>query len=74
MKPVVNRLKKRYAGKVDFKLYNVETSSDGAATAQRYGVTAVPTFVFLNADGSKAGQQVGTLSESQLRATLDALK
>jgi len=74
MKPVVNRLKTEYEGKVDFQLYNVETSSVGGSLAQKYGVTAVPTFIFLSSDGSVSSQAAGALSESELKKTLDALK
>jgi thioredoxin-like negative regulator of GroEL len=74
MKPVVDRLKQEYEGKVEFQIINVETDQAGAALADEFGVTAVPTFIFVNADGSRAKTLLGTVSESQMTDTLDALK
>ncbi len=74
MQPVVDRLKDEYEGKVEFKLYDVEKSEEGAEVAQGYGVQVVPTFVFTNADGSFSDQVVGALTEERLRASLDALR
>lgn len=74
MKPVVNRLKQRYDGKVEFRLYNVETDSKGVELANAYGVTGVPTFILVNSDGVSAGQIVGSTSEDQLAKAVEALK
>lgn len=74
MKPVVDRLEQQYKGKVEFKLYNVDNDKEGAALMQQYNAQYVPTFVFINSDGSKADLKVGELKESELKAALDALK
>jgi len=74
MKPVVDGLKKQYEGKVEFKLYNVEKDADGANLANQLGAQFVPTFEFVNADGSIAKEIVGEVTEAQLRQQLDALK
>lgn len=74
MKPVVDRLKQEYEGTVEFKLYNVDNDQEGSALMSQYGAQYVPTFIFVNADGSKAGQLVGEVEESALREQLDALK
>ncbi|PKQ29302.1 MAG: thiol reductase thioredoxin [Actinobacteria bacterium HGW-Actinobacteria-10] len=74
MKPVVDGLKKQYEGKVEFRLINTDTEQNAQALAQKYRVTAVPTFVFLNKDGTEAGRRLGEVSESDMRAQLDALK
>jgi thiol-disulfide isomerase/thioredoxin len=74
MKPVVDGLKQQYEGKVEFRLYNVEKDQEGIALANSMGVTAVPTFVFVNSNGIQAGTQVGSMSKDQLQAQLDALQ
>jgi len=74
MKPVVDRLEQEYQGKVEFKIYNVETSEEGSALMRSYGAQYVPTFVFLNRNGSEAGRLVGEVAEEQLRSKLDSLK
>lgn len=71
MKPLVERLRKQYAGKVEFRAY---WDGAGEDLAQQFSVEYVPTFIFVNADGSVAGQYVGGMSEDQLRQRLDTLK
>lgn len=70
---MVDGLKQEYEGTVEFKLYNVDESSEGADLMHGYGARLVPTFVFLNADGSKSEMFAGG-TEAQIRAALDKLK
>jgi len=74
MKPLVERLKQEYEGKVVFKLYNIEKDPEGAKLANELGAEYVPTFVFYDSTGAKAGMKVGEVSEEEFRAQLDALK
>jgi thiol-disulfide isomerase/thioredoxin len=74
MKPVVDRLKAEYEGRVEFRLYNVEESSEGQRLMQQYNAQYVPTFVFLNSDGTEAKRMVGETPEKNMRAILDSLK
>lgn len=74
MKPLVERLEKEYAGKVEFRLYNVEKDNEGVALANSMGVQYVPTFVFAGSDGVVAQQIVGEQQETSLRSILDSLK
>ena len=75
MAPLVERLKKEYAGKVEFRRYLDDTDPQGNQIAQQFNVQYVPTFVFVNADGSVSGQPlVGGVDEATLRQRLDTLK
>lgn len=74
MQPVVDRLEEKYAGKVEFRLVNVDTDPQGSALMQKYGAQYVPTFVLLNADGSVGDQIVGEVEESKLAEAIDRLK
>ena len=74
MKPVVDRLKQQYEGKVEFKLYDVDKSQEGQDLMSRFNAQYVPTFVFVNKDGSVSTQKVGETAESDMQAALDALK
>lgn len=74
MKPVVDGLKQEYEGTVEFRLINTDTDPNAQALAAKYGISAVPTFVFLNADGSEAGRLLGEQPEDTMRQRLDALK
>jgi cytochrome c-type biogenesis protein len=59
MIPTVNALKHECQGKqVDFRPVDV-TSPQGRALAQKYGVTGIPVFVFLDAGGKEVARLVG---------------
>jgi thiol-disulfide isomerase/thioredoxin len=74
MKPVVDRLEKQYAGKVEFKRFDVDNSAEGNQLMSQFNAKYVPTFVFLNKDGSVASQKVGETSEKDMQGALNALK
>ena len=75
MKPLVERLKQEYTGKVDFRRYVDSGDPVGDKLSALFNVQYVPTFVFVNADGSVSGQPiVGEVSEDVLRQRLDTLK
>jgi len=74
MKPVVDGLKQEYEGTVEFKLYDVEKSAEGEKLMQQYGAQFVPTFVFVNSDGTTSDTIVGAASEAKMKAALDKLK
>lgn len=71
---MVDRLQLEYQGKVEFRLYNVDESADGQELADSLGAQYVPTFVFVNSDGSVESMEAGALSETRLREALDALE
>jgi thiol-disulfide isomerase/thioredoxin len=74
MKPVVDRLQQQYKGKVEFKLYDVDNSDEGNQLMGQFNAKYVPTFVFINKDGTVSTQKVGETSEAEMRKALDALK
>ncbi len=74
MKPVVDRLEQEYEGTIDFVVYDVDKSQEGSDLMRSLGAQFVPTFVFMNSDGTEAGRLVGEASESQMREQLDAMK
>ena len=74
MKPVVDRLSEEYEGQVEFRLYDVDASEEGAQLMREYGVQYVPTFIFVGSDGVEVDRAVGEVSEDQMRQLLDALE
>lgn len=75
MKPVVDRLEKAYAGRVDVK--RMSLNGDDATAEQlanQFGVQYVPTFVLVDSKGARQGFVVGETPEADLRAKLDALR
>jgi thioredoxin-related protein len=75
MRPVVDRLKAEYAGKVDVKIEMLDgDDAEAERLAGIVGVEYVPTFVFVDSSGAQQGLVVGEISEADMRARLDALK
>jgi hypothetical protein len=75
MKPLVERLAQEFKGKVDFRRYVDSGDPVGDQLSQAFNIQYVPTFVFINADGSVSGQPiVGGVGEDVLRQRLAALK
>jgi thioredoxin-related protein len=75
MKPLVEGLEKTYAGKVEFRRLNSDGSDANAnALAEKLAVQYVPTFFFVNADGSISKSVVGEMSQGDLAAAVAALK
>lgn len=75
MRPLVERLTREYAKKVEARIYVGGADPAGEAVARQFNVQYVPTFIFVNADGSVSGSPlVGGADEATLRQRLDALK
>jgi len=75
MKPVVDRLREQYAGRVDVKAMSLDgDDAEAEALANAIGVQYVPTFVFVDSKGVQQALVVGEMSESDMRTKLDSLK
>jgi len=75
MKPLVERLAKEYEGTVETRQYIDGGDAVGNELAARFGIEYVPTFVFVNSDGTQSGDMIiGGATEAQLRERIDALK
>lgn len=72
---MVDRLKEEYGDKIEFRRYVDSGDPVGDELSRQFNVQFVPTFAFVNADGSVSGQTiVGEVSEQVLRQRLEALK
>jgi len=74
MKPVVDGLEKSYGEKVEFRRLNVEKDQAAVELANSMGIQYVPTFLYVNTDGTVAGQVVGEQAEEQMKQALDKLQ
>jgi thioredoxin-related protein len=71
MRPVVDGLVKQYAGRYDIRVMDTSTGdAKVAALARTYAIQYVPTFVFVNRDGSVSQTIVGGSTAQQLEAAL----
>jgi thioredoxin-like negative regulator of GroEL len=74
MKPVVDRLTKAYAGKVDVRKMDAgRHDPETDRLWDEFGLQYVPSFVFVDTSGAVKGVVVGETSEQALRERLDAL-
>lgn len=67
--PLFETLKEKYAGKANFVSVDVDADAE---TAARYHVEAMPTFVFLDADGKEVNRLVGADTDA-LTAAVEQL-
>lgn len=75
MKPLVEGLATQYKDKVEFRTYMDSGDPVGDGLAQQFNIQYVPTFVFVNADGSVSGEPiVGGVTTEVLKQRLDALQ
>ena len=74
MKPVVDGLIKKHAGRYDIRVINTSSRDPKAGVlAQMYGIQYVPTFVFVRSDGSVSASVVGAVPASRLERELAKL-
>lgn len=71
MKPLFESLEKKYEGRVAFKAVNVD---EDKVLADKFGIEAIPTFVFLDKNGNEISRIVGMASEEELTNALNAIE
>jgi len=68
MKPVFEKVKKDYEGKVEIIKVDVDTDQ---SKSQQAGIMSIPTMV-LSKDGKEVDRKVGALHEAVLKQWLDS--
>ncbi len=68
--PLIEQLAQEYADKVNIGKCDVEENED---VATQFGVTSIPTIVFLNANGELQGRMVGAQSKATIEAEIKKL-
>lgn len=68
MKPIFEEVEKEYGDKVKFKKIDVEAEG---ATAQKYNVMSIPTFVILKED-KEVGRKTGAMPKDVLKQWIDS--
>jgi thioredoxin-like negative regulator of GroEL len=75
MKPVVDGLVRKYAGTYDIRIMNGSSGNpDVEGLSQTFGIAYVPTFVFVNSDGTVSAKIVGAVPASRLEEELARLR
>lgn len=68
MKPIFHKLAGEYGKKYNFITIDIDERPD---LAQKYGIQAVPTFIFLDESGVEGNRLNGAMSEDAFRQELD---
>lgn len=69
-RPIFHAAEKKYAGRVNFETVNIDEQKD---LAEQYGITSIPTIVFLYGDGEEATRFVGAMSSDDFNAAIDIM-
>ncbi len=69
-RPIFHAAEKKYAGRVNFETVNIDEKKD---LAEQYGITSIPTIVFLYGDGEEATRFVGAMSADDFNAAIDIM-
>ena len=70
MAPIMEKMEKKYDGKAAIVFIDVWEHREQAS---RFGIRAIPTQIFYNADGKEASRHVGFMSEDDIVKTLSQL-
>lgn len=70
MAPILEKMEKRYDGRAAVVFIDVREHRE---QARRFGIRAIPTQIFYNADGKEMSRHVGFMSEADIVKTLGGL-
>lgn len=73
LKPHINKIKQNYGSKINVTVYDAWYTTSGAKKAEEYGVSVVPTLIFLNKDGKEIARLQGYQSYEALKNKLEKL-
>jgi thioredoxin 1 len=65
MAPILEELKKEYAGKMEVEFIDVWQNPDAA---RRYGIQMIPTQIFYDADGKEIFRHIGFIGKEDILA------
>jgi thioredoxin 1 len=69
MAPIIEELKKEYAGRADIRFIDVWKNPE---QAKKYGIRAIPTQIFFNAYGKEVHRHVGFMEKKRIIEVLSA--
>jgi len=67
MKPVLQQLKSELKGKVSVVDLDVDKHRE---LAERYGISLIPTMIFIDRNGRAVGKNVGFMSKDEVKARM----
>jgi thioredoxin 1 len=70
MAPILQKMEKQYDGRAAIVFIDVWEHRE---QARRFGIRAIPTQIFYDADGKEVSRHVGFMSEAEIIKTLSKL-
>jgi thioredoxin 1 len=70
MAPILEKMEKRYEGRAAIVFIDVWEHREQAS---RFGIRAIPTQIFYDADGKEKSRHMGFMSEDDIVKTMDQL-
>ncbi len=70
MAPIMEKMEKKYEGRAAIVFIDVWENRE---QARRFGIRAIPTQIFFDADGKEVSRHVGFMSEDDIVSTLNRL-
>ena len=70
MAPIIEELKKEYAGRADIIFIDVWKNLE---QANKYGIRAIPTQIFFDADGQEIHRNTGFMDKKRIKGILKQL-
>lgn len=71
LKPVIAELEREYAGRIEIRTIDTDKEKE---LAQKFGVQAIPTLVYLDAAGKEVDRSVGLVEKSVIVDKFKSLK
>lgn len=72
MKPIVNAVQNKYQEQVDFQILDVD-QEENQSKSQKYGINAIPAFIFLDSSGNKVDQVIGTMTQEEFEGKINSV-
>ncbi len=73
LQPVLDKLKIDYANTVNVKFYDAWNTTTGANMATKYGVSSIPTLIFIDKNGNEVYRMTGYHSYNEIVSKFKAL-
>ncbi len=70
--PIIEGAKLKYEDKVDFQFVNIDDPANKLLVA-KYGVTNLPTTIYLDKDGEEVGTMIGYVGSNQVNWAMNML-
>jgi len=72
MKPIVNAVQNKYQDQVDFRILDVDLE-ENQSEYQKYGINAIPAFIFIDSSGNKVDEVVGTMTQEEFEGKISSI-